>query len=97
MMVIRRTLRILCSFAIFGGCHLFAAEPAVLWDPAVTLPTRAEALVLDDVEFHVIKKQRPDTDGCNWTLGVGLAWHKDKFYASYGFNKGGERRGARPS
>jgi hypothetical protein len=90
MMVIRRALRILCSFAIFGGCHLFAAEPAVLWDPAVPLPTRAEAPVLDDVEFHVIKKQRPDTDGCNWTLGVGLAWHKDKLYASYGFNKGGE-------
>lgn len=86
----RLSLRFLCSFAIFGGCHLFAAEPAVLWDPAVPLPTRAEAPVLEDVEFHVIKKQRPDTDGCNWTLGVGLAWHKDKLYASYGFNTGGE-------
>jgi hypothetical protein len=89
-MTMRISLRFLCSFTIFGGCHLFAAEPAVLWDPAVPLPTRAEAPVLEDVEFHVIKKQRPDTDGCNWTLGVGLAWHKDKLYASYGFNTGGE-------
>jgi hypothetical protein len=94
MMNTRLPLRILCSFAIFGGCHLFAhvlaAEPVTLWDPAVPLPTRAAAPVLDDVAFHVIKKQRPDVDGCNWTLGVGLVWHKDKLYASYGFNKGGE-------
>jgi len=86
----RRLFSILCSFALFGGGHLFAAEPVVLWDPAAPLPKRAEALVLEDVEFHVIKKQMPDTDGCKWTLGVGLAWHKDKLYASYGFNKGGE-------
>jgi len=38
----------------------------------------------------VIKERRPDVDGCNWTLGVGLVWHKDKLYASYGFNKGDE-------
>jgi hypothetical protein len=83
-------LCIFCSFAIFGGWHLFAAEPVVLWDPAVPLPTRAAAPVLDGVAFHVIKQRRPDTDGCNWTLGVGLAWHHGKLYASYGFNKGDE-------
>ena len=66
------------------------AEPVTLWDPAAVLPKAAEAPVLDDVAFHVIKPRRPDTDGCNWTLGVGLAWHKGKLYASYGFNKGGE-------
>jgi len=92
----RRALRIVLSLAlsaIFGDCHLFhlvAAEPVPLWDPAVPLPAKAAAPVLEDVAFHVIKKQRPDTDGCNWTLGVGLAWHKDKLYASYGFNKGDE-------
>jgi hypothetical protein len=90
MMTTRLPSFILCSFAILGGCHLFAAEPVTLWDPAVPLPKRAAAPVLDGVAFHVIKRQRPDTDGCNWTLGVGLAWHKDKLYASYGFNKGGE-------
>jgi len=90
MMTHRLSFRILCNFALFGGCHLFAAEPVVLWDPAAELPKRAEALVLEDVTFRVIKKQRPDTDGCNWTLGVGLAWHNGKLYASYGFNKGDE-------
>lgn len=89
-MIARLSLYVLYVFAVFGGCHLFAAEPAMLWDPAVPLPASAAAPVLDDVAFHVIKKQRPDTDGCNWTLGVGLVWHKDKLYASYGFNKGGE-------
>lgn len=86
----RLSLRILCSFAIFGGCHLLAAETVTLWDPAVPLPTKAAAPVLEDVAFHVIKQRRPDTDGCNWTLGVGLAWHHGKLYASYGFNKGSE-------
>jgi hypothetical protein len=67
-----------------------AADPQLLWDPTATLPKAAAASLLDSATFHVIKKQRPDTDGCNWTLGVGLAWHKGKLYASYGFNKGGE-------
>lgn len=89
-MATRLSLRILCSTAMLGGGHLFAAEPVPLWDPAVPLPTQAAAPVLEDVALHVIKKQRPDTDGCNWTLGVGLAWHKDRLYASYGFNKGDE-------
>ena len=61
-----------------------------LWDGTHTLPKAAELPQVAGAEFHVIKKQRPDTDGCNWTLGVGLAWHKGKLYASYGFNKGGE-------
>ncbi len=61
-----------------------------LWDERVPLLKSAELPVLDGVEFHVIKKQRPDTDGANWTLGVGLAWHNGRLYASYGFNKGDE-------
>ncbi|WP_395746052.1 exo-alpha-sialidase [Prosthecobacter sp.] len=61
-----------------------------LWDERVPLPKAADLPVLEGVEFHVLKKQRPDTDGANWTLGVGLAWHQGKLYASYGFNKGDE-------
>jgi len=92
-MATRLSLHMLCGLAIFGGWHLFAvqaAEPVTLWDPAVPLPKKAAAPVLDDVALHVVKQQRPDADGCNWTLGVGLVWHKDKLYASYGFNKGDE-------
>ena len=63
--------------------------PVKLWQ-GDTLPNAADIPLLEGVEFHVIKKQRPDTDGCHWTLGVGLAWHKGKLYASYGFNKGAE-------
>lgn len=61
-----------------------------LWDERVTLLKAAELPVLEGVEFHVIKKQAPDTDGAKWTLGVGLAWHEGRLYASYGFNKGDE-------
>ncbi len=64
-------------------------KPIALWNGG-ELPKRADIPALQGVAFHVIKQQRPDTDGCHWTLGVGLAWHKDKLYASYGFNKGSE-------
>ena len=78
------------AMACVQQASVAAAEPVTLWDPTVPLPTKAAAPVLDDVAFHVVKQRRPDTDGCNWTLGVGLAWHHGKLYASYGFNKGGE-------
>ena len=61
-----------------------------LWDERVPLLKAAELPVLKGVEFHVIKKRAPDTDGAKWTLGVGLAWHKGRLYASYGFNLGDE-------
>jgi hypothetical protein len=61
-----------------------------LWDATQTLAGSKELPQLDGVAFHVIKPQRPDTDGCKWTLGVGLAWHKRRLYASYGYNKGSE-------
>jgi hypothetical protein len=62
----------------------------MLWDEKQTLPKAAELPAVEGVEFHVLKRQRPDTDGANWTLGVGLAWHKGRLYASYGFNTGSE-------
>jgi hypothetical protein len=61
-----------------------------LWDATQTLPKAADLPQVKGAEFYVLKKQRPDEDGCNFTLGVGLAWHKGKLYASYGFNKGKE-------
>ena len=61
-----------------------------LWDANFPLPKVAELKPVSDAEFHVIKRKRPDQDGCNWTLGVGLVWHKGRLYASYGFNKGEE-------
>jgi hypothetical protein len=65
------------------------AKPVTLWNSG-ELPKSADLPTIEGVAFHVIKKQRPDADGCRWTLGVGLAWHKGKLYASYGFNKGSE-------
>ena len=61
-----------------------------LWDATHTLPGAAELPQVAGAKFHVIKKRRPDTDGAKWTLGVGLAWHRGKLYASYGYNQGSE-------
>jgi hypothetical protein len=61
-----------------------------LWDGSQKLPKANELPQVTGARFYVIKQQRPDTDGCNWTLGVGLAWHEGKLYASYGYNKGSE-------
>jgi hypothetical protein len=65
-----------------------AAVP--LWDERVAFPKSAELPAVLGAEFYVIKKKAPDTDGAKWTLGVGLAWHQGRLYASYGFNKGDE-------
>lgn len=59
----RRSLHVLFGLALLGGCHLFAAEPVTLWDPAVPLPKRADIPVLEDVVFHVIKPQHPEHRG----------------------------------
>jgi hypothetical protein len=67
---------------------LAAALP--LWNDTQSLPKAAELPQVAGAEFYVIKKPRPDNDGCNFTLGVGLAWHKGRLYSSYGFNKGDE-------
>lgn len=61
-----------------------------LWDAAETIPKAADLQQVEDVEFYVLKPQRPDHDGCNFTLGVGLVWHRGRLYASYGFNRGNE-------
>lgn len=66
-----------------------SVAPALpLWDALHPLPKAAELPQVQGVAFHVIKNQRPDVDQCLFTLGVGLAWHKEKLYASYGFNRG---------
>lgn len=61
-----------------------------LWNDSVPFPKASELPQVAGAEFHVIKRKRPDADGCKWTLGVGLCWHKEKLYASYGFNQGEE-------
>ncbi|MBL9146382.1 MAG: exo-alpha-sialidase [Verrucomicrobiaceae bacterium] len=61
-----------------------------LWDDSQKLAGANALPFVNGAEFHVIKRQRPDTDGAKWTLGVGLAWHKGKLFVSYGFNLGDE-------
>lgn len=65
-------------------------EKLPLWNEAYAIPKASQLTQVANVDFHVIKKQRPDVDGCNFTLGVGLVWHKNRLYASYGFNRGVE-------
>jgi hypothetical protein len=59
-----------------------------LWDATQVLQKAAEMPQVQGAEFYVIKKGAPDNDQCRFTLGVGLAWHKGRLYASYGFNRG---------
>ncbi|MCA9044423.1 MAG: exo-alpha-sialidase [Planctomycetaceae bacterium] len=61
-----------------------------LWDATAKLPKTADAEILSDVKFHVIKKWEPDVDGYDWLHGVALAWHKGALYASFGHNEGAE-------
>jgi hypothetical protein len=93
-MIARLSLPVLCIFAIFGGCHLFAAEPVMLWDPAVPLPRAVDMPVIAGTRFAVIKPYEFKQDGYRFLHGVGLAWHKNRLYASFGHNKGGENTGS---
>ncbi len=65
------------------------AAPVVLWS-GNPLPKTADAPVLKNVAFHVIKPYEFDRDGYRFLHGVALAWHKGKLYASFANNKGGE-------
>ncbi|MFM2165887.1 MAG: hypothetical protein RIS79_258, partial [Verrucomicrobiota bacterium] len=61
-----------------------------LWDASQRLAEAKDLPVLEDVEFHVIKKWDKEADGYTFLHGVGLCWHKGKLYASIGHNKGEE-------
>lgn len=63
---------------------------SLLWESTVPLPEAAALPFVQGVEFQVIKKWDKSVDGYTFLHGVGLAWHKDKLYASFGHNKGSE-------
>lgn len=67
-----------------------AGEPFVLWDPDRPVPKSAEASLIQDALFAVIKPRRPEQDGYNWLHGAALVRHKGIFYCSFGHNRGNE-------
>ena len=69
-----------------GAC---GAEPAALWSGA-PLPKAADAPVLSNAAFRVVKPYAFASDGYRFLHGVALAWHKGRLYASFGHNRGGE-------
>ena len=84
------TMKLIFTLIFASALLASAADRVALWEEHEALPKAAELPAVQGAEFHVIKKQLPDTDECKWTLGVGLSWHKGRLYASYGFNKGAE-------
>jgi hypothetical protein len=84
-MNMKQILGLLCLLGVAR-----AAEVPQLWDERLLLPKIAAQPVLSNVEFHVIKRYEFDKDGYRFLHGVALAWHKDRLFASFGHNKGGE-------
>jgi len=78
-------LVLLLTAALLG-----AAEPFQLWDDSVSLPTAAEAPMLQNVQFSRIKQREPEVDGFNWLHGVAIVRHKGTLFTSWGHNKGQE-------
>ena len=77
---------LLLILAALAAAGTLRADEPTLWDAHTPLPKAAELPQVTGAKFYVLKKPRPDEDGAKFTLGVGLAWHKDKLYASYGFS-----------
>jgi len=65
---------------------IHTTEVVGLW----SLPNMEDLKPVEGVTFHAIKANEPEVDGMNWLHGVGLMWHKDKLYASFGHNEGHE-------
>ena len=73
-----------------SGLFLSAAEDLYpLWTDK-PVPTSAELLPIQDVQFYVIKKNEPEADNYHWLHGLALAWHKGRLYSTFGHNKGAE-------
>jgi hypothetical protein len=73
-------------------CSALAADDAApfpLWCGGA-LPKAAEAPVLSNVVFRVIKPYAFHADGYRFLHGVALCFHNEKLYASFGHNTGGE-------
>ena len=81
--------RLILATLVFVTYTTLHAVDSSLWTGS-GLPKTSEAEVLEGVHFHVIKKYERKVDGYGFLHGVALAWHKDKLYASFGHNKGGE-------
>ncbi len=62
----------------------------LLWDSSKPVPKYAEATLLEDVEFVVVKAREPEVDGYNWLHGAAIVRHKGALYVSFGHNKGSE-------
>jgi len=62
----------------------------LLWDSSKPVPRAAEATLLEDVEFIVVKAREPEMDGYNWLHGAAIVRHKGALYVSFGHNKGSE-------
>lgn len=65
------------------------AESVRLWT-GESYPTRAQMVRAKDVRISTIKRHEPEKDGFEWLHGVGLGWHGNRLYASYGTNPGKE-------
>ena len=62
----------------------------MLWAPSRPVPKAAEAPLLEDVRFSVVKMRQPELDGYNWLHGPAIAWHNGVLHASFGHNTGSE-------
>ena len=79
---------LICLTPLLSAQEPITEEPYRLWSG--DLPTSKKAVVLNDVQFYVIKKYEQEVDGYGFLHGVALAWHNDKLYASFAHNKGSE-------
>jgi hypothetical protein len=81
------------SYHPVATTHELPASPVAdfpVWDASKKLAEAKDLPVLEDVEFHVIKKWNKAADGYTFLHGVGLCWHRGKLYSSIGHNKGAE-------
>lgn len=75
---------------LFVASHQKTGEPIRLWVSDYPIPSAKEIPALKGVEFSVIKRYEPSSDGYRFLHGVAICFHNGRLYASYGTNRGAE-------
>lgn len=88
MAKIMKSIITLLTMLVASDVH--ADDSVSLWDSKASIQGTGELPVLEGVRFSVIKPYEFTKDGYRFLHGVALCFHKDKLYASFGHNRGGE-------
>lgn len=87
------TVLFLLVYQLSCGQQKTDPEIYTLWT-GEELPGHKDIPVIENVKFHLIKAYEPEDDGYRFLHGVAIVRFNDRWFASFGHNKGPENTGS---